>query len=114
MIQFNLSEGRHSIARALFHGKRGELKRHYREIQEDQLGELGLVLDMIVLWNTSNIEVALNQLRAEAYPARGEEVARLTPLIHPHINMMGRYSFAVSEAVAKGELRPLRDSTDGE
>ncbi len=64
-IQLNRGEGRHSVARAVFHGKRGELLQHYREGQEDQLGALGLVLNMMVLWNTIYIEVAFNRLRAE-------------------------------------------------
>jgi TnpA family transposase len=114
LIQLNRGEGRHSVARAVFHGKRGELRQHYREGQEDQLGALGLVLNMIVLWNTIYLEAALNQLRAEGYPVRDEDLPRLSPLLHPHINMMGRYSFSVPEIVAKGELRPLRAPEDDE
>ena len=114
LIQLNRGESRHSVARAVFHGKRGELRQHYREGQEDQLGVLGLVLNMIVLWNTIYMEAALNQLRMEGYVVRDEDVARLSPLMHPHINMMGRYSFFVPEAVAKGELRPLRGPADDE
>ena len=38
-----------------------------------------------------------------------QDMARLSPLIHEHINMLGRYLFAVPDAVARGELRPLRD-----
>jgi hypothetical protein len=34
------------------HGKRGELQQRYREGQEDQPGALGLMVNMIVLWNT--------------------------------------------------------------
>lgn len=109
LTQLNRGEGRHSVARAVFHGKRGELRQHYREGQEDQLGALGLVLNMIVLWNTIYMEAALNQLRREGYPVRDEDVSRLSPLMHEHINMLGRYSFFVPEAVANGELRPLRD-----
>lgn len=45
---------------------------------------------------------------------RDEDVARLSPLTQDHINMHGRYSFAVPEAVARGELRPLRDPDDRE
>jgi TnpA family transposase len=45
--QLNRSEGRHSLARAVFHGKRNELRQRYREGQEDQLGALGLVLNVI-------------------------------------------------------------------
>ena len=98
----------------MFHGKRGELRQHYREGQEDQLGALGLVLNMIVLWNTIYMEAALKQLRAEGYPVKDEDVARLSPLQHDHVNMLGRYFFAIPEAVANGELRPLRDQNTEE
>ena len=113
LIQLNRGEGRHSVARAVFHGKRGELRQHYREGQEDQLGALGLVLNMIVLWNSLYMEAALNELRAQGYPVLDADVARLSPLRHEHINMLGRYSFSVPDAVAKGELRALRDPADG-
>lgn len=92
--------------------KRGELRQNYREGQEDQLGALGLVLNMIVLWNTIYIEAALNQLRTEGYPVKDEDAYRLSPLQHENINMLGRYSFSMPEAVAKGELRPLRNPED--
>jgi TnpA family transposase len=52
LTQLNSTEGRHSVARVVFSGKRGELRQRYREGQEDQLGTLGLVVNMIVLWNT--------------------------------------------------------------
>jgi TnpA family transposase len=109
LTQLNRGEARHSVARVVFHGKRGELRQAYREGQEDQLGALGLVLNMIVLWNTIYVDAALNQLRAEGYPVNLEDVARLSPLLHPHINVLGRYSFSVPDAVAKGGLRSLRD-----
>lgn len=76
------------------------------------MGALGLMLNVIVLWNTIYIEAALNQLRAEGYAVKDADVARLSPLLHEHINMLGRYSFSVPKAVAKGELRPLRDPAD--
>jgi len=95
--QLNRGEGRHSPGRAVFHGKRGELRQRYREGQEDQLGALGLVVNMIVLWNTIYIEAALDQLRKEDVEVRDEDVARLSPLIHDHVNMLGRYSFAMPD-----------------
>lgn len=109
LIQLNRGESRHSLARTVFHGKRGELRQQYREGQEDQLGALGLVLNMIVLWNTIYIDKIVNQLRKEGYPVRDEDVARLSPLIYEHINMLGRYLFAIPESVLRGELRKLRD-----
>ena len=65
------------MGRAVFHGKRGELRQRYREGQEDQLGALGLVVNMIVLWNTIYVEAALNQLRLEGHQVWEADVARL-------------------------------------
>ena len=112
LLQLNRHEERHKLARAVFHGKRGELRKRYREGQEDQLGALGLVVNMIVLWNTIYMDAALKQLRAEGYPVRPEDVARLHPLRWGHINMLGRYAFSLPDEVVRGELRPLRNPTD--
>jgi hypothetical protein len=38
----------------------------------------------------------------------------LSPLLHEHNNMLGRYSFSMPDAVAKGELRPLRNPEDSD
>jgi TnpA family transposase len=53
------------LSTCLFHGKRGELHQRYREGQEDQLSALGLVVNVIVLWNTIYMDAALSQLRLE-------------------------------------------------
>ena len=112
LAQLNLGEGRHSLARNVFHGKRGQLHQRYREGQEDQLSALGLVVNMIVLWNTLYMNAVLDQLRQEGYRVRPIDEARLSPFGHEHINFLGRYSFAVPEAVTRGELRPLRTVGD--
>jgi hypothetical protein len=66
-------------------------------------------------WNTIYIDAALAQLRQEGYPVRDEDVARLSPFVHErHINLLGRYSFIVPEAVTRGELRPLRNPNDAD
>jgi TnpA family transposase len=107
LVQINRHEGRHSLARDTFHGRRGELRQRYREGQEDQLGALGLVVNVLVLWNTLYMEAALNHLRAAGGAVKEEDVARLSPLGHEHINFLGRYSFELTEPVLRGELRPL-------
>jgi TnpA family transposase len=38
LTQFNRGEDRHKLARAVFHGKRGEPRQRYREGQQGQLG----------------------------------------------------------------------------
>src|ERR1022692_2666169 len=104
LIQLNRGEARHSLARVVFHDKRGELRQRNREGQEDQLGALGLVVNVIVLWNTIYMDAVLEQLRKEGYPINPEDVARLSPLMSDHINVLGRYAFAMPESVARGEL----------
>ena len=112
LVQLNRGEGRHRLARAVFHGQRGELRQRYREGQEDQLGALGLVMNAIILWNTRYMERALTQLEQHGVEVRAEDVERLSPLIFQHINLLGRYSFDLADSVAHGELRPLRDPID--
>ena len=112
LTQLNRGEDRHKLARAVFHGKRGELRQRYREGQEDQLGALGLVVNIIILWNTLYINAALEQLANEGHPVQPEDVARLSPLMFEHINVLGRYAFSVPDAVAQGHLRPLRNPAD--
>ena len=59
------------------------------EGQEDQLGALGLVVNTIALWNTRY---------------RDEDIERLSPLVHEHINLHGRYYFGLTEALQRGEV----------
>jgi hypothetical protein len=81
---------------------------------EDQIGALGLALNAVVLFNTRYMDAAVNQLRADGFDVRDEDVARLSPFVRHHINMLGRYSFQLPEL--PGGLRPLRDkdATDDE
>jgi len=112
LTQLNRGESRHGVARAIFHGQRGEVRQRYREGQENQLGALGLVVNVVVLWNTLYMDAALAHLRLKGVETKPEDVARLSPLGHENINFLGRYSFALSESVARGELRPLHDPKD--
>jgi TnpA family transposase len=106
--QLTVQESRHKLARDVCHGKRGTIHQAYRDGMEDQLGALGLVLNAIVLWTTKYIDAAVAQLKAERHELREEDVARLSPLEHRNLNLLGRYSFTASTPAAGG-LRPLRD-----
>ena len=87
LTQLNRGESRHSLSRAVFHGRRGEVRQRYREGQEEQLGTLGLVVNVLVLWNTYYMDAGLNQLRSEGWEIKDEDLARLSPLAYSHINM---------------------------
>ena len=73
-----------------------------------ELGVLGLVLNAIVLWNATYIGAAVERIRAEGVGVDPRDIARLSPLVHKHINLLGRYAFSLPEPVAGGQLRPLR------
>lgn len=71
------------------------------------MGALGLVLNAVVLWTTRYIDAAVAQLRAEGHDIKDEDIARLSPLKHKNLNVLGRYNFTASQP---GDgLRPLRD-----
>ena len=91
LTQLNRGEGRHSVARAVFHGKRGELRQHYREGQEDQLGALGLVLNMIVLWNTIYMDAAAQHLRSTSVAVPDDLLAHTSPVGCEHIAFSGDF-----------------------
>ena len=112
LIQLNRHEKRHSVARELFHGNRGQVRKRYREGQEDQLSSLGLVLNAVALWNTLYLDKAISQLREEDQKIRDEDLARVSPLMHGHVRVLGRYHFQLDESVAEGGSRPLRDPAE--
>ena len=107
LTQINRHEDRHQLSRTTFYGQRGEIRKRYREGQEDQLSALGLVVNAIVLWNTLYMEEALKELRTEGFEVKDEDVQRLWPLSYKHINFLGRYHFTLPEIVANGQLRPF-------
>lgn len=105
--QQNTTESRHRLARKIFYGQRGELRQSYQEGMEDQLGVLGLVLNAVVLWNSTYLNAALQSLRAQGFPVTDADAARLSPLIDTHLNIHGTYTFYRPQLA--GQLRPLRD-----
>jgi TnpA family transposase len=106
--QLNRGEQRNGLARRVFYGRGGSLYRRYVTDQENQLGALGFVLNVIVLWNTLYLDAALDQLRLSDLPVNDADIAHLSPLIYDHIRIEGRYQFNLSADLAHGRLRPLR------
>ena len=104
----NLQEGRHALARKICHGKKGELYHRYERGLENQLGVLGLVLNCVVLWTTVYLDAAVRQLKAQGYPVRDQDMARLSPFVNTHLGVHGAYSFLLPD-LAPGAIRDLRD-----
>ena len=107
-VHINRHEGRHSVARIIFHGNRGELRQPYREGQEDQLAALGFALNVLVLWNTQYMDDAVNHLRHGGRQISDEHLARLSPLQYEHVLMLGTFPFTLPHELAAGRRRQLR------
>lgn len=86
LIQLNRHEARHNLAREVFHSDRGQVRKRYRESQEDQLSSLGLVLNAVALWNTLYLDQSVRQLRELGKEVREEDLSRISPLMNAHIH----------------------------
>jgi len=65
-------------------------------------------VNAIVLWNTRYQDAALGYLRHTGFDVRDDDIQRLSPLGHEHINLLGRYQFSATQ-LSDGQLRPLRN-----
>ncbi|GLW01828.1 hypothetical protein Slala05_54590 [Streptomyces lavendulae subsp. lavendulae] len=82
--RLTVRESRHKPARDIRPGRRGQIMQAYREGQEDQLGELGPVLDAAALWTTRYVDAAVERLRTlppeeREHDVPDEDVARWRP-----------------------------------
>ncbi|RMI45444.1 hypothetical protein EBO15_09515 [Actinomadura harenae] len=79
------------------------------------MAALGLVVNAVALWNSRYLSQIVDQLRAQGIPVAGEDVARLSPLGHTHLNCLGRYVIA-SSTPDQGlrELGPMPEPPAGD
>ena len=54
------------------------------------------------------MDAAPSELRREGLQVADDDVKRMSPLGHEHINFLGRYQFNMPE-LPPNQLRPLRD-----
>lgn len=106
--QLNRGESENGLKRVLIYGKKGEIHQPHRQGQEDQLDALGVVTNAIILWNTIYIGLAIDTIKKAGYQVNESDKERLSPLGYEHINILGQYSFNLSEEVLSGKLRPLQ------
>jgi TnpA family transposase len=111
LTQLNHTELRHRLGRRIHHGERGEIRSPLQQGQEEQLGSLGLALNVVVHWNAIYMQEAIQQLRLGGIEVRNDDVSHLSPLIWRHLNFLGRYDFSLPDTVMNGGLRPLRNPT---
>ena len=84
------------------YNQRGEVRKRYREGQEDQLGALGLVVNAVALWTSFYLDQAVRYLRDEGEEVREEDLARISPLVREHVHVLERYQFTCKNRPPKG------------
>ncbi len=57
------------------------------------------------------MDKALNHMQDNGADISQEDMSRLSPLQHSHINVLGHYSFFLTDLISKGKLRPLNNET---
>ncbi len=57
------------------------------------------------------MQAALDHMRQQSMEIIEEDEARLSPLVHGHINVLGHFSFTLAEQIMKGQLRPLNQTS---
>jgi hypothetical protein len=68
---------------------------------------LNVVTNAVVVWNTVYMQAVLDPLRTEGYRMQ-EELAHLSPARFEHVNLYGKYSFPIDQALKRQGLRSLR------
>jgi Tn3 transposase DDE domain len=67
-----------------------------------------------IIQNTLYMHRALEEMRGRGMKIAPEDVERLSPLDYDHINLLGRYTFSLSEEIRQGAFHPLRELEETE
>ena len=87
----NKGEAKHTLKRAVFFNRLGELRDRSYEDQFYWVSGLNLVIAAIVLWNTVYLEKAVDYLQKQGMDIPEEYLQHLSPLGWEHINLTGDY-----------------------
>lgn len=102
----NKGEAMNGLARALFFGKRGELRERGLQDQLQRASALNILINAISVWNTVYLTEATKLLR-EKGTLREDLLKHISPLGWEHINFLGEYTFDMKKATSLDSLRPL-------
>ena len=100
----NKGEAMNGLARALFFGKRGELRERGLQDQLQRASALNILINAISVWNTVYLTEAIKVLK-EKELHHEELIQHISPLAWEHINFIGEYKFNLKQNT---NLRSLR------
>ncbi len=107
-IQKGLNKGEavNSLARAIFFGKRGELRERELQDQLQRTSALNILINAISIWNTVYLEKAVKYLKSRQ-DINEDLLKHIAPIGWEHINFLGNYTFDLKHDLAINETRPL-------
>lgn len=103
----NKGEAMNAVARAIFFGKRGELRERVLQDQLQRATALNILINAISVWNTVYLTKAMEFKKAQG-GLREELLHHISPLGWEHMNFLGEYTFNVSQPRDLDSWRPLR------
>jgi hypothetical protein len=94
------------LARAIFFGKRGELRERELQDQLQRASALNIIINAIYIWNTTYLQKAVDYFKSNG--GFDENLLKhIAPLGWEHINFLGEYTFDVENKIETDQLRPL-------
>jgi len=104
----NKGEAKHTLKRAVFFNRLGEVRERSYEDQFYRASGLNSVIAAIFLWNTVYLEKAVDYLKQLGTDIPEEYLPHLSPLGWEHINLTGDYVWNLKQATSFDNLRLLR------
>jgi len=102
----NKGEAMNALARAIFFGKRGELRERALQEQLQRASALNIIINAISIWNTVYLARAVEYIKTVKQFDQ-DLLKHISPLAWEHINFLGEYKFDISQLGGISELRPL-------
>jgi TnpA family transposase len=103
----NKGESRHALARAVFFHRLGELRDRTAEAMAYHASGLNLVVNAIILWNTTYLARTVEFVRDQGVPIPDSLIAHVAPLKWDHIALTGDYLWSDIDK-PRERFRPLR------
>ena len=102
----NKGEAMNALARAIFFGKRGELRERELQDQLQRASALNIIINAISIWNTTYLQKAVEYLKSNN-ELDENLLKHIAPLGWEHINLLGEYNFRNRNIPDITALRPL-------
>jgi len=98
-VGLNKGEQQNALRRAVFFNRLGEIRDRSYENQRHRASGLNLLVAAIILWNTTYLQRAVDQLRIQGHNPEHGDLAHLSPLGWEHINLTGDYHWDSSSTI---------------